>query len=239
MLNAASPIPLYQQLADRLEGSIRAGRYTVGARIPSEHALSERYGIGRPTVRQATELLVRKGVLARRRGSGTFVVGPPHELDAFSMAGTLASFQDRGVEVETALIDGVRSVEVEAGSDANPFAGRVAHFFKRLSRTDQGAALLEETYLDPELFDDLPDLRGRSLSTLVREHYRMEPTGGRQQFRVTAAEGARARALSLPAGAPVLQIRRHLHFPRGDSAIYSELYCRTDRVVPTQSIGAA
>lgn len=236
-------MPLYQQLADRLTAAIRADQYPVGERIPSEHELAERYGIGRPTVRQATELLVRKGMLARRRGAGTFVVGQPRELDTFSMAGTLASFRDHGVEVHANLLGRVRSVDVDskdASHADNPFAGRTAHFFRRLSRTDQGAALLEETYLDPEIFEGLLelDLEGRSLSTLVREHYRTEPTGGRQQFRVTTVEGERAQALQLAPGASILQIRRHLHFTRGDSAIYSEIYCRTDRVVLSQTIGA-
>lgn len=244
VLNPTSPMPLYQQLADRLTTAIRGGSYPVGARIPSEHELAERYGIGRPTVRQATELLVRKGMLARRRGAGTFVVGQPRELDAFSMAGTLASFRDHGVEVEAHLLRGVTAVRIDPQDPAqshNPFAGRDAHFFERLSRTDQGAALLEETYLDPEIFEGLLglDLQDRSLASLVRDHYRSEPTGGRQQFRVTTVEGRRADALQLATGSPVLQIRRHLHFPRGDSAIYSEIYCRTDRVVLSQTIGAS
>ena len=69
MLNSSSPVPLYQQLADRLRSAIAEEHYALGGRIPSEHALAERYGVGRPTVRQATELLVRQGVLERRRGA--------------------------------------------------------------------------------------------------------------------------------------------------------------------------
>ncbi|MBT6276569.1 MAG: GntR family transcriptional regulator, partial [Chromatiales bacterium] len=55
MLNPSSPLPLYQQLADELRGRIETGEFPPGARIPSEHALAERYCLGRPTVRQATE----------------------------------------------------------------------------------------------------------------------------------------------------------------------------------------
>lgn len=243
MLNAASPTPLYQQLAERLTTAIRADRYRVGARIPSEHELAARYGVGRPTVRQATELLVRRGILSRRRGAGTFVVGRPRELDAFSIAGTLASFRDQGIEVETRLLSPVKTRSLEGDDPAltgNPFVGRDAHFIRRLSRTSEGAALLEETYLDTELFDDLPelDLHGRSLAALVREHYRMEPTGGRQQLSVTAVAGQRAHALELPSGASVLLIRRELNFPQGHAAIYAELYCRTDRVALSQSLSS-
>ena len=64
-------------------GRIRAGEYTLGSRIPSEPELARTFGIGRPTVRQATDQLIQKRRLERRRGSGTFVTEPPAEVDLF------------------------------------------------------------------------------------------------------------------------------------------------------------
>jgi GntR family transcriptional regulator len=75
MLNHQSPIPLYHQLAQLLIDKIRSGEYPVGSRIPSEHKLAAAFGIGRPTARQATDVLVRKRILVRKRGAGTFVLG--------------------------------------------------------------------------------------------------------------------------------------------------------------------
>ena len=240
MLNTSSPLPLYQQLADRLANAIERGEYAIGARLPSEHALSARYSIGRPTVRQATELLVRRGMLERRRGAGTFVTQQPAALDVFSMGGTLAAFRAQGVRVRTRLLQSpaTRAIPSDTG---NPFAGRRAHVLKRLSTADQGAILLEESYLDAELFGALPQLPrdGGSLAQLVREHYRLSPSGGRQELLVARVRNARARALELPSGAPVLLARRYLDFPEGKTAIYAELYHRTDRVVLCQRIGEA
>ena len=62
-LNPGSPLPLYRQLADWLLARMRSGEYPPGSRIPSEPALARRFGIGRPTVRQATDLLVRRRCL--------------------------------------------------------------------------------------------------------------------------------------------------------------------------------
>ncbi|MEJ2039830.1 MAG: GntR family transcriptional regulator, partial [Desulfosarcinaceae bacterium] len=91
MLNPQSPIPLYRQLADLLHAQVRAGDYPPGSRVPSEHQLAAAHAIGRPTVRQAIDLLVRKGVLRRRRGSGTYVCEPQQEVDLFNLDGTSAS----------------------------------------------------------------------------------------------------------------------------------------------------
>ena len=77
LLNLNSPIPLYRQLALRLREDIDSGDIAVRQKIPSENELAREYGIGRPTVRQATDLLVREGILQRRRGAGTFVLHQP------------------------------------------------------------------------------------------------------------------------------------------------------------------
>ena len=97
-LNSQSPIPLYRQLADKIRGELDAGRYEVASRIPSEHQLAADYGIGRPTVRQATDLLVRQGRLQRRRGAGTFVCESPAAIDLFSLTGTSAALQATDLE---------------------------------------------------------------------------------------------------------------------------------------------
>lgn len=95
-LNPDSPLPLYHQLADLLLSRIRGGDYQTGSRIPSENQLATAFGIGRPTARQAIDVLVRKGYLSRRRGSGTYVCEPRQEVDLFSLDGTSASFQKKG-----------------------------------------------------------------------------------------------------------------------------------------------
>src|ERR1700710_2656727 len=104
MLNPASPLPLYQQLAELLAERIEVGAFAPGARLPSEPEMSRTHHIGRPTVRQATELLVQRGLIERRRGSGTYVRTAPRRVDLFSLAGTMVSFRRGGFELKTKLI---------------------------------------------------------------------------------------------------------------------------------------
>ena len=101
MLNPQAPTPLYHQLAEQLTARIRSGEYPPGSRIPSEHQLSADFAVGRPTVRQAIEVLARKGLLTRRRGAGTFVCEPQQEIALFSLDGTGAAFHDKGLAVES------------------------------------------------------------------------------------------------------------------------------------------
>ena len=74
VIDRHSPVPLYFQLSQQLEAAIRSGRIKAGERIDTEVEIAERYGLSRPTVRQAISELVNKGLLVRRRGVGTQVV---------------------------------------------------------------------------------------------------------------------------------------------------------------------
>jgi len=239
MLNSQSPLPLYHQLADLLIAKIRSGEYEDGDRIPSEHQLAATYGIGRPTVRQAIDVLVRRRMLVRRRGSGTYVRRRPHEeVDLFSLAGTTSAFQRRGITVQTRVLRKMQLVRVPAAAE-NPFAGGGAYFYSRLSLVDRVPVLIEDLYLHPELFagiDDVP-LQGRSVAEVVAEQFFMRPTGGKQNFRIAYLKDRRSQDLGLSPAVPILTVQRYLNFEQAENAIFAELYCRTDQFVFSQTIG--
>ncbi len=46
----------------------------IGARIPNEFELAEKFGVGRSTIRETIKSLATKGILEVRRGSGTYVI---------------------------------------------------------------------------------------------------------------------------------------------------------------------
>jgi DNA-binding GntR family transcriptional regulator len=75
-VDRSSPIPLYFQVATRLQELIEKGEIGVGDRIENEVDLAERLGVSRPTTRRAIQYLVERGMLIRRRGVGTQVVHP-------------------------------------------------------------------------------------------------------------------------------------------------------------------
>jgi len=240
MLNTHSPIPLYRQLADLLTARIRAGEYATGSRLPSEHQMAAALGIGRPTVRQATDLLLRKGLLIRRRGSGTYVCTPQQEVDLFSLEGTSAAFQKKGIQINSQIVAPVRLGPRAPGSD-NPFAGRQAYFFSRLTQAEETPVLIENIFLDPILFAGIEriDLAGRSLAAIADEHFYLRPSSGRQRFSIGYADKKRARLLRVAPAAPLLKVQRLLHFAQSENGVFAELWCRTDHYVFAQTLGGS
>ena len=237
MLNPNSPVPLYAQLADIIRDKIRNGEYPAGSAIPSEHRLTRLFGIGRPTVRQAIDVLVRKNLLSRRRGSGTYVKESSQEVDLFSLAGTISAFERKGLVVDRQLRRPLVRQTVSQ-DDGNPFQDQEAYYLSRLSLVDKEPVLIEEIYLHPELFAGIDrfDLTHLSLSRLVDEHYYLKPVGGKQTFRIAYISGQKAQDLDVSDSQAILAVQRYLHFEPLPNAIYSELFCRTDRFVFTQTL---
>ena len=236
MLDATSPLPLYHQLAEELLAQIRSGAIGAGDKLPSEHSLAERYGVGRPTVRQATDSLIQRGLLMRKRGSGTFVRQVPAQVDLFSLAGTLVSFDRSGIALGSRLLRRPRLQVVEDAS--HPLHGREVTRVERLSEVDGQPVLLEEIDFDAQAFPGLAriPLQGRSLSEVVDAHYRMRPQCADQSFRVALLDAARAVSLDVKRGTPLLQVDRTLHFARAERAIFARMFCRTDRLSFSQRL---
>ncbi len=239
MLNPASPLPLYQQLAEQLTRQIESGALVEGQRLPSEPELSRRHHIGRPTVRQATELLVKRGLVERRRGAGTFVRAEPRKVDLLSLGGTLSSFRAGGLALTTKLIGKVAARRLVQTPD-NPFSERTAYVLTRLGRVDDEPVLLERLYFDPDFFPALDSLQlsGVSLSRVVEERYYLKPTHAEQSFRAILPDDELKQLLELSSRTPILLVRRALFFPSAPRAVYCELFCRTDTLVFSQTIGA-
>lgn len=250
MLNRQSPIPLYRQIADELRADIAAGRLAAGARLPSEHALARKHGVGRPTVRQATEQLVRSGLLERRRGTGTFVRAERPPLDLLSLGGTLSAFADHKDSEHSLTVKplicrfedthqfGLQGThrfrdthdlpaphELRDTHDPQAPAQRRAWWFQRLSKLAEEPVLLEDFLLDYALFPNLAehDLEQASLSELVCGHYQLEPVACRQSFH--AADAPVPPLTREPE--PLLVVDRILDFRGAPAAVIVRMYCRS------------
>ena len=60
VLDRSSPVPLYFQVAQQLEEAIERGELLPGQRLENEIDLADRFGLSRPTVRQAIQELVAR-----------------------------------------------------------------------------------------------------------------------------------------------------------------------------------
>lgn len=74
-LNPGSATPLYEQIADWVQGEIEAGRLAPGAKFADSRDLAEEWHVAYLTVRRAMQELRGRGLVVSRVGKGTFVAG--------------------------------------------------------------------------------------------------------------------------------------------------------------------
>ncbi|MFO1039596.1 MAG: FCD domain-containing protein [Geminicoccaceae bacterium] len=64
------------EVADRLESAITDGEFAVGDQLPTEKELMERFGVGRPAVREALFMLQQRGHVETLSGTRARVTAP-------------------------------------------------------------------------------------------------------------------------------------------------------------------
>ncbi|HEX6872168.1 MAG TPA: FadR/GntR family transcriptional regulator [Micromonosporaceae bacterium] len=101
-----------------LQAQIASGEWRVGERIPPEPELAAALGVGRNTLREAVLALVHAGLLERRQGSGTYVVGSRELASAVARRVADAHLAEvvevrRALEVEAARLAALRRTEAD------------------------------------------------------------------------------------------------------------------------------
>ena len=81
-------VPMAQVIAEDISRMIFVDKiYGPNERLPNEHDFAEELGVSRTSLREAIKILMAKGVLVVKRGSGTFVSPAPHgESELFGIA---------------------------------------------------------------------------------------------------------------------------------------------------------
>ncbi|MGB9662876.1 MAG: FadR/GntR family transcriptional regulator [Moorellaceae bacterium] len=100
---------LYEEVIESMTGLLKSGEYKVGDRLPSVQELSEMFGVGKPTLREALSVLASSGVLEIRHGNGIFVKRLPVEPQDF-----LPKLSEVDIESLLFWLEFRRAIEVEA-----------------------------------------------------------------------------------------------------------------------------
>ncbi|MFE2281600.1 GntR family transcriptional regulator [Streptomyces sp. NPDC059454] len=207
-VDRGSPVPLYFQLSQQLESAIEHGALTPGTLLGNEIELAARLGLSRPTVRQAIQSLVDKGLLVRRRGVGTQVVHSQvkRPLELSSLYDDLeAAGQRPGTKV---LVNTVVAASAEVAAALGVAADSEVHRIERLRLTHGEPMAYLCNHLPPGLLDlDTGRLEATGLYRLMRAAG-ITLHSARQTIGARAATAGEAERLDEETGAPLLTMER-------------------------------
>jgi DNA-binding GntR family transcriptional regulator len=228
-VDRSSPVPLYFQVATRLQELIEKGEIGVGARIENEVDLAERLGVSRPTTRRAIQYLVERGMLVRKRGVGTQVVHPkvrrPVELSSLYDDLVNADRKPRTDVLDLRVIpapqDVAAALEVETGTEIT--------WIERLRYAGGEPLALMHNAIPVDLIRlTEQDLAERGLYELLRRAG-FVPRIATQNIGARSATAAEARVLQEKRGASLLTMTRTAWDAGGRALEYGSHLYRASR----------
>ncbi|WP_428985832.1 GntR family transcriptional regulator [Streptomyces pyxinicus] len=228
-VDRGSPVPLYFQLSQQLEAAIEHGGLTPGSLLGNEIELAARLGLSRPTVRQAIQSLVDKGLLVRRRGVGTQVVHSrvKRPLELSSLYDDLEAAGQR--PATKVLVNTVVPASAEVAAALGVTEGGDVHRVERLRLAHGEPMAYLTNHLPPGLLDlDTDQLEATGLYRLMRSAG-ITLHSARQSIGARGATPAEAERLAEPAGAPLLTMQRTTFDDTGRAVEYGDHTYRPTR----------
>ncbi|MFE9608845.1 GntR family transcriptional regulator [Streptomyces sp. NPDC006012] len=225
--------PKYVRLAQTLQGRIEDGTYPPGTRVPSENQLVQSFGMSRPTVVRALELLKRDGWLESRQGYGTIVRGRPAVVEQKDRRGREALERDESQTPGRLVEVGQVPVPARVASVLGLPKRAKVHVRRFLVEEDGEAVELVSSYFPVGLVDGTGLDNPESLSGSTREH--LETRKKIRYDNVTERVSARlpesneAELLGMPAGTPVLSVLVIAYDAAGQALQVSDVLLPADR----------
>ncbi len=226
-------IPIYMRIVDTLIDQIEHGDPAPGERMATERALAENFGVNRRTVRQALDVLDRRGLVERIQGSGTFVSQPRLERGASEFFHFTERVRQRGSAAGSKVLNLEQVVPSSlVAQQLELSAGAEIYRCHRL-RTVNGLPVLIETFALPvELVPgfELFDVGVRSVYEIMRTEYGIDVSYARQSLEAVALSEIEAQWLGAAPGAPAMLERRLAFDDRGRPVDFGTDLYRGDRV---------
>lgn len=204
--------PVYREIARALTRRLAQGVWKPGEAIPSETVLKHEFGVAIGTIRKAVDELVAQNMLVRQQGRGTFVA--THDRARLLFHFFHVERQDGHKEYPDVQLHAFERTTLnrEAAAKLASHEGDRALRFRNTLALEGRRIMLDDITLPEALFQRLTEkkLRARpgTLYTLYQDDYRISVVRTAQRLSAGIAPREVARALDLPAGLPVLVIRR-------------------------------
>ncbi len=219
-------IPLYLQLKEYLLKSIES-EYQAGDLLPSEGAIERQYGVSRITVRKAIEELAREGIVVKKQGKGTFVVGQKVLYDANIIGSLTQRLSRENRQLETRMLEYILLTD--------------EHHVKEMLGCERLLLIKRFRVLDATPFaimfnyicaDRVPGIEERfdieSLYTFYYDAYGIVFAKAEETVEARAATREQAKLLEIEEKAPLLSLQRLSYDRHGKAIEFSEILIKAN-----------
>ena len=205
-------LPLYKEVKRLLTQSLAAGEWQAGVALPSETRLAERYRVSIGTVRKAIDELVAERILVRHQGRGTFVASHNARRMLFHFFHIVPAGGGKE-HPDTELLSFERAkADADSAGRLNIAQGAPVFRIRNLLRLAGRPVVLDEITLPAERFRRLSEKvfreRDSTIYQLYQERYGINVVRSAERLGAALADRSSAKLLGVPAGSPLLRIKR-------------------------------
>lgn len=231
ILDKTSKIPYYIQISDSIKHHINLGVLKHGMQLPTESSICSIYEVSVIVVKKAYDDLVKKGLVKRIRGKGTFVhTLKPQVLDL--SGGILSINHYLGNAKRTVVHFEKVNHHIFANSLLNLDADAYIYIIKTITTFNDLPILFQTIYLPDKFFPNLKKefIKHKTMFDIVVNMYKLEPKNLKQTYRPINLHQDIAMMLDVTKGSAGHFIRSELTDVRDDVLAYFVIYGSSEQL---------
>ncbi|MHA3066865.1 GntR family transcriptional regulator [Lacticaseibacillus saniviri] len=216
----------YQYVADTIRQRITTGAYSARTLLPDQNALATEFGVSRITIKKALDGIAREGLIYKKSGLGTYVLGettlrdrddsPANAFDGLSKQQGAERVSSQVIKFEVTFPN--RMVQEQLALTAH----EPVYEIERLRLLDGAPFILEHTFLPLRLVPDLsPEILAGSLYTFLHTELHLTFGGAYRSIHADMPNQLDVTYLNASATTPILETEQLIWLTNGQNIEYS------------------
>lgn len=222
----------FSEVSSEIEKRIYNGVYVSSQRLPSEYDLAKDFSCSRLTIRKAIDDLIKKRLIVKHRGKGSYVMLQPKiKSGRFGLQGftEVAEFYGQTSSTEVISLKIIEPSEEILNSLQLQYDNLIYELIRRRI-LDVEPMTIEKIYLSENYIKGLnkEDFKGSLFKLLERK---INIAYSHQEVEAILVPPKISKLLNIPKGDPLLKVRSVTYSLNGNPIFYDISYYRSDRYV--------
>lgn len=207
----------YQKIAEEIKNKILQNHYADN-KLPTEDKLVEEYKTSKNTIRNATQLLVEKGMVYRKHGSGVYIrqLDNQESINANLIRGISSEFQSKKVSNKILKFE-LRQANQKEAEELQIQVGQEVYKVVRVRYLDGKPFTIEYALYDKAIIPYLnKEIINDSIFNYIENDLKLKIGHADKYISAITMDKATAELLELNEGEPALQNREKIYLSNGE-----------------------
>lgn len=199
---------LYKKVMQGLKSRIDSDEFAIGDTLPSEKELMAQYAVSRITIRNAVEELVKLGLVEKRQGAGSTVVGKTVVSSMLSLKSTNEYLSDSGGRLEYKICEfTLIDPDEDVAKKLNINLDEKVYFIRRFKLVNGVPSVYEDSYMPMSLYPQMNvmSMEGSKYNYLEKE-LGFEIDGAFQDFEAIMPDPHMCETLDVDPNIPLMRV---------------------------------